>query len=144
MDLFAFSQTTQAVLALLTVAGMFVLFLREVYPTEVVAIGGVAMLLFLGVLPYEAALGAENGHLVRVLAFGALTVWTAFAIGIQRRGVAALMTLGFALFIEVILVNIRPFGMPAILSANLGIVLAYCGLQLYSFALDHRQPAPQL
>ena len=94
--------------------------------------------------PYEAALGAENGHLVRVLAFGALTVWTAFAIGIQRRGVAAMMTLGFALFVEVILVNIRPFGMPAILSANLGIVLAYCGLQLYGFALDHRQPAPQL
>ena len=56
MDLFAFSQTTQAVLALLTVAGMFVLFLREAYPTEVVAIGGVAVLLFLGVLPYQAAL----------------------------------------------------------------------------------------
>ncbi len=92
MDLFAFSQTTQAVLALLTVAGMFVLFLREAYPTEVVAIGGVAMLLFLGVLPYQAALGVLSnpapwtiaamfivmGALVRT---GALSSFTALADG---------------------------------------------------------------
>jgi di/tricarboxylate transporter len=92
MDLFAFSQTTQAVLALLTVAGMFVLLLREAYPTEVVAIGGVAMLLFLGVLPYQAALGVLSnpapwtiaamfivmGALVRT---GALSAFTALADG---------------------------------------------------------------
>ncbi|WP_273524527.1 SLC13 family permease [Rhodosalinus sediminis] len=35
---------------------MFALFVREVYPTEVVAIGGVAVLLATGVLPYDAAL----------------------------------------------------------------------------------------
>ncbi|WP_417728791.1 SLC13 family permease [Roseovarius sp.] len=35
---------------------MFVLFVREVYPTEVVAIAGVAVLLVLGVLPYDMAL----------------------------------------------------------------------------------------
>ncbi|EAQ24049.1 SLC13 family permease [Roseovarius sp. 217] len=35
---------------------MFVLFVREVYPTEVVAIAGVAVLLALGVLPYGTAL----------------------------------------------------------------------------------------
>ncbi|WP_294223039.1 SLC13 family permease [uncultured Shimia sp.] len=92
MDLFAFSQTTQAVLALLTVLGMFVLFLREAYPTEVVAIGGVAVLLFLGVLPYQAALGVLSnpapwtiaamfivmGALVRT---GALSVFTSLADG---------------------------------------------------------------
>jgi len=92
MDLFAFSQTTQAVLALLTVAGMFVLFLREAYPTEVVAIGGVAVLLFLGVLPYQAALSVLSnpapwtiaamfivmGALVRT---GALSAFTALADG---------------------------------------------------------------
>jgi len=92
MDLFAFSQTTQAVLALLTVAGMFVLFLREAYPTEVVAIGGVAVLLFLGVLPYQAALDVLSnpapwtiaamfivmGALVRT---GALSAFTALADG---------------------------------------------------------------
>ncbi len=56
MDLFSLSQTAQSVLALCVVAGMFVLFMREAYPTEVVAIGGVAVLLVTGVLPYEAAL----------------------------------------------------------------------------------------
>lgn len=56
MDFFDFSQTTHAVLALSTVAVMFFLFMRETYPTEVVAIGGVAVLLITGVLPYDAAL----------------------------------------------------------------------------------------
>ena len=50
-------QTGQAMIALLVVVVMFALFLRETYPTEVTAIGGVAALLLLGVLPYEAALG---------------------------------------------------------------------------------------
>jgi di/tricarboxylate transporter len=51
------SQTGQAVLALAVVAGMFALFIKEVYPTEVVAIAGVAVLLATGVLPYETAVG---------------------------------------------------------------------------------------
>ncbi|MBC7180092.1 MAG: SLC13 family permease, partial [Roseovarius sp.] len=50
------SQTGQALLTLGVVVAMFVLFVREVYPTEVVAIAGVAVLLALGVLPYGAAL----------------------------------------------------------------------------------------
>ncbi|WP_375554781.1 SLC13 family permease [Roseovarius mucosus] len=50
------SQTGQALLTLLVVAAMFVLFVREIYPTEVVAIAGVAVLLALDVLPYGAAL----------------------------------------------------------------------------------------
>ena len=57
MDVFSLSQTAQAFLALGVVAGMFVLFVRESYPTEVVAIGGAAILLLTGVLPYEAMLG---------------------------------------------------------------------------------------
>lgn len=56
MDILAFSQTTQAVITLLVVAGMFIMFLREVLPTEVVAIAGTAVLLALGILPYEDAL----------------------------------------------------------------------------------------
>ncbi len=50
------SQTGQAVIALCVVAVMFVFFVREVYPTEVVAMAGAALLLALGVLPYDAAL----------------------------------------------------------------------------------------
>lgn len=50
------SQTGQALLTLGVVAAMFVLFVREVYPTEVVAISGASFLLATGVLPYDAAL----------------------------------------------------------------------------------------
>ncbi|MDA5556150.1 SLC13 family permease [Shimia sp. MMG029] len=110
MDLFAFSQTTQAVLALLTVVGMFVLFLKEVYPTEVVAIGGVAVLLFLGVLPYDAALNVLSnpapwtiaamfivmGALVRT---GALSTFTQLADGQAKKNpaLAIIMLLAFVI-----------------------------------------------
>ncbi len=43
-------------LTLTVVAVMFVLFVRETFPTEVVAITGAALMLLLGVLPYENAL----------------------------------------------------------------------------------------
>ncbi|MBL4807096.1 MAG: SLC13 family permease, partial [Rhodobacteraceae bacterium] len=42
-----------AILCLITVATMFVLFIREVYPTEVVALGGATFLLITGVLPVD-------------------------------------------------------------------------------------------
>jgi di/tricarboxylate transporter len=50
------SQTGEGVLALAILAGMFVLFLSERWPTEVVAIGTVALLFVLGLLPYGDAL----------------------------------------------------------------------------------------
>ncbi len=56
MDLFTFGPTTQAFVALAVVVAMFVMFVRERYPTEVVAIGGVAAMLILGILPYSDAL----------------------------------------------------------------------------------------
>ena len=55
MDFLTFSQTGSAVLTLAVVFVMFVLFLRETLPTEVVALAGAASLLALGVLPYEDA-----------------------------------------------------------------------------------------
>ncbi len=45
-----------ALTALAVVAVMFVLFFRETFPTEVVAIAGVSVLLISGVLPYDRAL----------------------------------------------------------------------------------------
>jgi len=45
-----------ALLSLLTVAVMFVLFIREAYPTEVVALGGAAFMLVSGVLPVNTLL----------------------------------------------------------------------------------------
>ena len=46
----------EAVLTLCVVVLMFALFLREIYPPEVTAISGAALLLALGVLPYKEAL----------------------------------------------------------------------------------------
>ena len=56
MQLFEISQTGEAMLALVIVGVMFLLFMREQYPAEVVAITGAAAMLALGLLPYEAAL----------------------------------------------------------------------------------------
>lgn len=88
MDLFQFSQSTQAILALLVVLGMFILFVKEVFPTEVVAITGTGVMLVLGLLPYQAALDVLSnpapwtiammfivmGALVRTGALDAFTV----------------------------------------------------------------------
>ncbi|MEM9524141.1 MAG: SLC13 family permease [Pseudomonadota bacterium] len=48
--------TTQAAIALSVVGVMFLLFLSETYPVEVVALAGVSLLLLLGILPYDHAL----------------------------------------------------------------------------------------
>ncbi|ETX28237.1 SLC13 family permease [Roseivivax isoporae] len=56
MDFLSFGQETQAYITLGVILVMFALFVSEFYPTEVVAVGGVGVLLALGVLPYDAAL----------------------------------------------------------------------------------------
>ncbi len=90
IEILELSQTSQALIALAVVAAMFALFIRETYPTEVVAMSGAALLLALGVLPYDAALDVLSnpapwtiaamfivmGALVRT---GALDAFTALA-----------------------------------------------------------------
>ncbi len=49
------SDTAVALITLGVVALMFLAFVRELFPTEVVALGGAALLLALGVLPFEQA-----------------------------------------------------------------------------------------
>ena len=56
MQFFQFGDTGSAFLAIAIVLAMFVAFLRETYPTEVVALTGVAAMLATGVLPYSQAL----------------------------------------------------------------------------------------
>lgn len=53
---FELGQDTQAIAAIAIVAGMFVMFLREIYPVEVVALMGAAVMLVLGIVPHPAAL----------------------------------------------------------------------------------------
>lgn len=95
MELLQFSQTTQAVLAIVVVLSMLVFFVKEWYPAEVVAIGGAATMLLLGLVPYEAAVGVLSnsapwtiaamfivmGALVRT---GALDLLTGFADRLAR------------------------------------------------------------
>ena len=52
------SDSAMALTALAVVALMFVLFLRESFPTEVTAIAGAAVLLATGILTYEEARAA--------------------------------------------------------------------------------------
>lgn len=56
MHFFQFGDTGSALVAIVIVLAMFVAFLRETYPTEVVALTGVTGMLVTGVLPYEQAL----------------------------------------------------------------------------------------
>ena len=56
MQLLAQFENAQAVFALLVVLGMFVMFLRETFPTEVIAMGGAVTMLVTGLLPYDTAL----------------------------------------------------------------------------------------
>ena len=55
MDFLNLSQGSSAILALIVVIVMLVLFVRETLPTEVVALAGTAVMLALGILPYDDA-----------------------------------------------------------------------------------------
>ena len=82
-------QDWHAAIAILTVAAMFFLFIKELYPTEVVALGGASVLLLTGVLPYDRALSVFSnpapwtiaamfilsGALVRTGALSTLSNW---------------------------------------------------------------------
>ena len=78
MYFFELSQFSQGILALVVVAAMFILFLRETFPTEVVALAGAATLLVLSnSAPWTiAAMFIVMGALVRT---GALEVLTRMA-----------------------------------------------------------------
>ena len=93
-----------------------------------------------GALPGSLALD----HFVRIISFAALTIWVTFAIGVRRRGAAAIIVLGFAAFLELVIVPIKATGLSTIASANLGIVLAYCAAQLYWFSVQSRNPSDRL
>jgi di/tricarboxylate transporter len=118
MAFFELSQTGSAVLTLTVVAIMFILFLRETFPTEVVAITGAALMLGLGVLPYEDALNVLSnpapwtigamfiimGALVRT---GALEAFTGQADRIARTNpsLAIVMLMGFVVLSSAIVSN---------------------------------------
>ncbi|MBY8975165.1 SLC13 family permease [Rhodobacteraceae bacterium NNCM2] len=90
------------------VAAMFILFVKELYPTEVIAIGGASVLLALGILPVDRLMGVFSnpapltigamfilsGALVRTGALDAFTRWISIGVKEKPRRVLA----GFAGF----------------------------------------------
>ncbi len=118
MELFTLSPSVEAALALGIVGVMFLLFLREVLPTEVVAITGVALMLVSGILPYEAALEVFSnpapwtiaamfiimGALVRT---GALDAFTGIADrkAQQNPALAIALLMGFVVLSSAIVSN---------------------------------------
>jgi len=70
-------------------------------------------------------------HMFRLIAFAALAIWVTFAIGVRRRGAATIITLTFAVFVELVIAPNRLVEGGTLVSANLGIVLAYCAMHLY-------------
>jgi di/tricarboxylate transporter len=58
--MFEFPEPMPALIVLATLAGMLVLFVREIYPPDVTAIGGAALLIALGVLPVTDAIGVMS------------------------------------------------------------------------------------
>ena len=116
--LLALSPQAEALLTLAVVAGMFVLFLTERWPAEVVAITGVALLLALGLLPYEAGLQVLSnpapwtiaamfivmGALVRTGALGWFTMRVEHQAGV-RPAAALAGLMGFVVLSSAIVSN---------------------------------------
>jgi di/tricarboxylate transporter len=112
------ASTLSAYVAILVVLGMFTLFIRESYPTEVVAIGGVSVLLVTGVLPYDAGLAVLSnpapwtiaamflvmGALVRTGALDAFTVLAEKQAQINPKRAVAMM-MGFVILSSAVVSN---------------------------------------
>ncbi|EYD71212.1 SLC13 family permease [Limimaricola hongkongensis] len=114
------SPDVQAVAAMMIVLAMFLAFLREAYPVEVVAITGAVVMLVLGILPEDAAIGVFAnpapwtiaalfvvvGALVRT---GALDWISAQAARhVERRPKTTLITLTFTVLAMSAVINNTP------------------------------------
>jgi len=96
--------------------------------------GIIAVLVALKSVAHDPAFGGEMtlfSHYVRILSFAAPTIWISFTIGIRRRNATAIIALAFAMVVELFLVPTMHGGASMIVAANLGIVFAYCALELY-------------
>ncbi|MGR3464736.1 SLC13 family permease [Limimaricola sp.] len=114
------SPDVQAIAAMMIVLAMFLAFLREAYPVEVVAITGAVLMLVLGILPEDAAIGVFAnpapwtiaalfvvvGALVRT---GALDWISAQAARhVERRPKTTLITLTFTVLAMSAVINNTP------------------------------------
>lgn len=86
------------------------------------------------------SLGLETfplqNELLRMSAFGSLTVWATLTIGVSRRGAAAMMTLVFAAFLELLILPASGETLRTLSAGACGIVLAFLGLQFYWYRVS--------
>lgn len=95
--------------------------------------GVIATLVALKAASYEPsahALLPWQDHMARVISFAALAVWTSFAFGLKRKDFAAITTLAFATAVCLAVAPPDSGGIAPLTAANLGIVLAWCSLEL--------------
>ncbi|MFN3936586.1 MAG: SLC13 family permease [Gemmobacter sp.] len=110
----------QAIGAILIVVAMFVMFLRETFPVEVVAIAGAAAMLLSGILPQDQVLAAMSNHAPWTIAAmfiivgalvrtGALDWVTQFALaGVQRNAALSLAAIAAAVIAMSAFMNNTP------------------------------------
>ena len=99
MELAWLAEYWRPILVILVVAAMFALFLRETYPTEVVALAGAALLLSTSALPHERALSVFSNAAPWTIA----AMFTTVTSNIEPSGQFRRSDLAFATFLLVLL-----------------------------------------
>ncbi|HAY07579.1 MAG TPA: hypothetical protein PKV67_04370 [Hyphomonas sp.] len=106
-----------------------------------VCAGGMVVLIAISALSLDTgAFATLEDRGLRLIAFAALTVWLSLGLGLHRRGVAAISVLAFASFLELFVHPIRGEAVGTLPAANLGIVLAWCSLQVYAWRAEKTAP----
>ena len=77
-----------------------------------------------------------QNEIMRMSAFGSLTVWATLTMGLSRRGAAAMLTLVFATFLDLIILPLSVETVHTLSAGAFGIVLAYLGLQFYCYRVS--------
>lgn len=79
---------------------------------------------------------ALQNELMRMSAFGSLTVWATLTMGVSRRGAAAMLVMVFAAFLELIIMPGSTETLRTLAAGAMGIVLAFLGLQFYWYRIS--------
>lgn len=77
-----------------------------------------------------------QNEMLRMSAFGSLTVWATLTMGVSRRGAAAMLTMVFAAFLELLILPASGETLRTLSAGACGIVLAFLGLQFYWYRVS--------
>ncbi|MCI4643242.1 MAG: hypothetical protein MRY64_00485 [Hyphomonadaceae bacterium] len=80
-----------------------------------------------------------QNEIMRLSAFGSLTVWATLTMGLSRRGAAAMLTMAFATFLDLLILPVSGETLRTLSAGASGIVLAFLGLQFYWYRVSAGQ-----